>query len=205
MDSARWHQLMTQWGAPESDDVYSKLVEAYSEPHRRYHTVEHLDDCLARLDQAASIAKAAEEVELALWFHDAVYQLASSNNELRSAEWAASFLRSVGAAGDRSDRVYEYILATRHDADSLSGDAALVVDIDLSILGRDHDEFEAYERAIREEYRWVPGPIYRRKRIEILQSFLDRPAVFGTEFFRERYESQARENLQWAHFRVLRK
>ena len=189
---------MKQWRATANDDVYSKLLSAYSEPHRHYHTVQHVDDCLAQFDEAPSIAKAPEEVEVALWFHDAIYQPTSSKNELRSAEWAASFLRSIGAATDQSDRVHRYILATKHGTDSHSGDAALVVDIDLSILGRERDAFEIYEQAIRDEYNWVPGPIYRRRRIEMLQSFLDRSAIFETEQFRRRYENQARENLEWA-------
>jgi predicted metal-dependent HD superfamily phosphohydrolase len=204
MDSARWRQLMGQWGADGNDDVYSRLLSAYSEPHRQYHTVQHIDDCLAQFDEAASLANALEEVEVALWFHDAVYQPTSSSNELKSAEWAASFLRSIGVAADRCHRVHRYILATKHGEDPLSGDAALVVDIDLSILGRDSRDFEVYERAIRKEYKWVPGPIYRRKRAEILRSFLDRPAIFATDRFREQYESQARENLEWAIQRLRR-
>ena len=73
-----------------------------------------------------------------------------------------------------------------------------MVDVDLSILGRERKEFERYERGIREEYRWVPAPMYRRKRLEILHSFLNRPAIYATEHFRDRYEIRARENLEWA-------
>jgi predicted metal-dependent HD superfamily phosphohydrolase len=171
---------------------------AYSEPKRRYHDVRHIDDCLAQLDTALSLADAPEEVELALWFHDAVYDTTSSQNETRSAEWATTFLQAAGAAADKSARVAGHILATRHSAEPLSGDAALVVDVDLSILGRDPPEFATYEQAIREEYRWVPRLIYRRKRAEILQSFLDRRAIYQTSHFHARFERQARDNLDWA-------
>ena len=84
-----------------------------------------------------------------------------------------------------------------HAADS-ADDTALVVDVDLSILGREPSDFERYEKAVREEYKWVPGPLFRRKRIAILQSFLDRPVIYGTDYFRELYETQARVNLEWA-------
>jgi predicted metal-dependent HD superfamily phosphohydrolase len=198
MTRERWHRLMSQWGTPASDDTYFKLLAIYSEPHRRYHTADHIDDCLAQLDDTLSIAEAPEEVELALWFHDAIYDAISSTNEARSAEWASGFLKSAKVDDERSSRVASYILATRHSAEPKSGDAALVVDIDLSILGRDMPEFEAYEKAIREEYKWVPMLIYRRKRVEILQSFLDRPAIYQTGHFRERFEQQARNNLHWA-------
>jgi predicted metal-dependent HD superfamily phosphohydrolase len=205
LDPARWHALMSRWGAPPSEDVHARLVAAYSEPHRRYHTARHIGDCLAQLDAASSIAEAHEEVELSLWFHDAVYRPTSSRNELESAEWAASFLRSFGAPEERSSRVCRHILATRHAGDTPEGDSALVADIDLSILGRPLAEFEAYEDAIREEYRWVPRFVYRRKRTEILQSFLDRASIFRTEHFSERFEERARENLGWAIRRLRRR
>ena len=189
---------MLQWRIPPNDDVYSSLASAYAEPHRRYHTAHHIEDCLAQLDAAADIADAPEEVELALWFHDAVYKPVSSRNELRSAEWAQRFLRSASVDDERSRRVYSHILATRHGAESLNGDAALVVDIDLSILGREPEAYDVFERAIREEYKWVPWPVYRSKRAAILSSFLGRTKIYSTEHFRSRFESRARENLQRA-------
>jgi predicted metal-dependent HD superfamily phosphohydrolase len=178
--------------------VYSELLSAYSEPHRHYHTVQHIDDCLAQFDEAAFLTHAPEEVELALWFHDAIYKPTSWANERKSADWATSFLESVGVGQDRRDRVRQHIMATQHLAESPSDDAAVVVDIDLSILGRDADTYDRYEQAIREEYRWVPGPIYRRKRIEVLEPFLGRQAIYGSEYFRSRYEQAARQNLKRA-------
>jgi predicted metal-dependent HD superfamily phosphohydrolase len=192
---------MSQWGTAEHNDVYAKLLVAYSEPHRRYHVVDHIDDCLTQLDSSPA-ASFPEEAELALWFHDAIYDPTSSKNEIRSADWATTFLSAAGTEGDKSARVSTYILATRHGAEVLSGDAALVVDVDLSILGRDRQEFEKYEQAIREEYKWVPGAIYRRKRVEILQSFLERPAIYQTDHFRGLFERRARENLEWSISRL---
>lgn len=189
---------MALLNAPESLDVFADLVAAYSEAHRYYHTVKHIDDCLAQLDEAASIAEAPEEVELALWFHDAIYKPTSPKNEQASAEWARSFLESVGAAEDRCARVFRYVLATKHDAVPLGADAPVVVDIDLSILGREPDEYDQFERNVRKEYKWVPWSLYRRKRIEILESFLARPTIYHTDYFRRRYENQAKRNLQSA-------
>lgn len=196
MNPERWQKLMAAWDAPGSTDVYSALVAAYSESHRHYHTGQHIDDCLARLDEASSIVTELKEVELALWFHDAIYKPTSTTNELRSAEWARAFLHSVGAGDDRCVRVYDYIMATKHEAGSLTGDACVVVDIDLSILGREPDEYNGYEQAIRQEYEWVPWPLYRRKRAELLESFLHRPSIYRTERFRSSYESQAKRNIQ---------
>lgn len=198
MHLERWHVLMQRCGAPASDEVHARLVAAYSEPHRRYHDLRHVEDCLQQLDAAIKLAEQPEEAELALWFHDAIYETSSSRNEERSAEWAASFLRSIGAPHARCERLRELVLATRHAAGPSTGDAALVVDVDLSILGRSPAEFAAFELAIREEYRWVPGLVYRSKRAAILQSFLDRPAIYATAHFAQLYERQARENLSWA-------
>ena len=203
MDLDRWHRLMNRWSAPQRDDVHADLECAYSEPHRQYHTGQHIADCLEQLDRAGDLASAREEVELALWFHDAIYRPTSSKNEIRSAEWAVRFLRSIGADEARCRRVFEHIVATRHGVDALSGDTAVVVDIDLSILGREPPEYDVYERAIREEYKWVPGPIYRKKRAELLESFLARPVIYETKHFREVYEEGARRNLRRA-IEVLR-
>lgn len=187
---------MTSFGVSRRDDVYAELFTAYSEPHRHYHTTTHIDACLAQLDQAREIAEAPHEVELALWFHDAIYNPASSKNEAESAKWAKELLQSLGAAEDQQARISNYILATKHDAEPDSGDATLVVDIDLSILGHEAEEYDLFERNIRKEYRWVPRPLYRRKRIEVLASFLKRRSIYGMEYFHGRYEEQARRNLE---------
>ena len=189
---------MKQWRVAPSEEVYSSLTSAYSEPHRHYHTGRHIDDCLAQLDSAAGIVDFPEEVELALWFHDAVYKPASSKNELKSAEWARAFLRATGAEDARSQRVHDHVLATRHGEESHSGDAAVVVDVDLSILGREPETYDEFEQAIREEYKWVPWPIYRNKRAEILSAFLGRSRIYATEHFRNRFEARARQNLERA-------
>jgi predicted metal-dependent HD superfamily phosphohydrolase len=195
MSPVRWQLLMKRWRIPASEDVYSSLKSAYSEPHRHYHTAHHIDDCLKQLDSASDVADSPEEVELALWFHDSVYKPLSSKNELESAEWARAFLEAAGADGPRTQRVYDFILATRHGDESLSGDAAVVVDVDLSILGRTPETYDEFERAIRKEYKWVPWPVYRSKRAEILSSFLDRATIYATEHFRDCFEACARQNL----------
>jgi len=198
MSPERWQRLMTSLNAPGSPDVFADLVAAYSEPHRHYHTAAHIQDCLAQLDEAASLTETPEEIELALWFHDAIYKPTSSKNELESAEWARAFLEAVGATEDRCARVYGHVMATKHDARPPDKDAMFVVDIDLSILGRGPDEYDRFEENVRKEYKWVPWPIYRRKRSEILESFLDKPKIYSTEHFRSGHEEQARQNLRSA-------
>lgn len=177
---------------------FKALVAAYSQKHRHYHTAKHIDHCLQELDSALGIAIEVAEVEFALWFHDAVYDPYSSNNEERSADLAYSLLMRHDVGAERVERVRAHILATRHEAPATTPDSQLVVDVDLSILGAGAVTYAAFETNVRQEYRWVPSVLFRRKRAEILESFLARPQIYSTESFRSRYELQARRNITQA-------
>lgn len=195
MTLARWKRLMKELGLAEHRATFDRLRSAYEERGRHYHNVEHIDACLAELDEVRELAKHPAEVELALWFHDAVYSPLSSDNEEKSADWASTFLEEAGLDRKAVERVRELILATRHREAKLKGDSALVVDIDLAILGKDEDTFERFEENVRAEFRWVPSFLYRSKRREILRAFLERDHLYHTAPFRRRYEAPARENL----------
>jgi predicted metal-dependent HD superfamily phosphohydrolase len=195
-DMARWRATWQGLGvgAP-NESLYQELIGRYSEPHRRYHTIQHLDECFARLDEARDLAGRIHEVELALWFHDAVYGTRNQNNEEQSADWARAVVEQAGLPGAVGETVHALILATRHDAEPTTEDAALLIDVDLAILGAPAERFDEYERQVREEYSWVPGFMFRRKRREILEAFLQRSQIYATEHFRDRYEAVARSNL----------
>ncbi len=197
MTIERWRALWADLGSDvDLDSLYQRVVAAYDEPHRAYHGLPHLEHCLEQLDAHREEAEAAGEVELALWFHDAVYRPTASDNEERSARWASSAILDAGLSEELAGRVAALVGATRHDAIPEGADARLMVDVDLSILGSPPEAYGRYEEAVRREYRWVPGFIFRRKRRSILGSFLERDAIFTTEPFRERYEAQARSNLR---------
>ena len=187
-----WNRLGAQGdGLP----VFNALQAAYAEPARAYHTAEHIRDCLGQFDMTPPIAKRPDEVEAAIWFHDAVYQPGSSDNEDQSARLGRSSLAAAGASLEIADRIAELILTTRHLSSPGEPDAALLCDIDLSILGRTPDVFDDFEQRIRREYAWVPEPMYRRARGEILAGFLRRPSIYQTDHFRHLYEAPARANL----------
>lgn len=134
-------------------------------------------------------------IQVALWFHDAIYDTRSPHNEERSAAWATEVLAAAGASPQAQLRVRELVLATRHNAEPESADARLTVDIDLSILGAPPARFDEYEAQVRREYSWVPDPAFGQARAKILREFLARPSVYATEFFRECLEARARSNL----------
>ena len=158
--------------------------------------MQHLDECFDKLDESRTLAAHAHEVELALWFHDAVYDVRGQDNEEQSAAWADTAARGAGVPAEVARRVRDLIMATKHDAAPITPDAKLLVDVDLAILGAPVARFDEYERQVREEYSWVPGFLFRRKRREILAGFLARPNIFNTEYFLAAYEAQARANLE---------
>ncbi len=191
-----WQRAWAALGLSAPEGLMQQLMYAWAEPQRHYHSLQHLRECLALLEPALDLAQRPGEVELALWFHDAVYDPQGKGNEARSADWAVEALAQAGAGSEVQERVRALIMATCHDAVPVDDDARLLVDIDLAILGADPARFAEYDAQVREEYRWVPDPIYRAKRKEVLAGFLARPVIYGTERFRERFEVRARENLR---------
>lgn len=184
-------------GATSADaGLFSQLIERYAERHRHYHTVQHLEECFAWLPKTRPLAQHPHEIELALWFHDAIYDVRRQDNEQRSAAWAKTAALRSGLPASTAERVYDLVMVTRHRAQPEGIDAKILVDIDLSILGAPSERFDEYERQIREEYAWVPGLVFRRKRRQVLEEFIARPRIFGTDLFAQSHEARARSNLQ---------
>ena len=203
LDRGRWTRLWNRLGAQADGlPIFSHLAAAYAEPARAYHTAEHIRDCLVQFDLSQHTAQRPDEVEAAIWFHDAVYLPGASDNEDQSARLAQTTLEQAGAPQETAHRIGALVLATQHLAIPSEPDTALLCDIDLSILGRTVEVFDEFERQIRQEYAWVPEPVYRGARAEILAGFLRRRSIFQTDFFRQRYEAPARANLERAISRL---
>jgi predicted metal-dependent HD superfamily phosphohydrolase len=169
----RWRTTCNALGLCSAASEYKKVISGWKSWGRRYHTLEHLNAC----------------------FHDAVYKTWKSDNEAMSAQWAARFLSTHDAAPDVVDRVTKLIMATTHSVGDLAGDAALTVDIDLSILGQTTDIYDQFEINVRKEYWWVPKKRFVAGRIAILKSFLNRPVIYHWPAMHDRLETRARENL----------
>lgn len=188
------NQSLSELGIKPSEGIFSQLHQAYTESGRYYHTNTHIADCLAHFQDVRNLANKPAEIEVALWFHDAIYITRRNDNEKMSAEWARTYLNSEGAEGETVQRIVDMIIATKaHDV--LHGDVALLVDIDLVILGASETAFKAYDQAIRREYEWVSEEQYRTSRAQILNTFLEQDFIYKTIQFREKYEEQARKNL----------
>ena len=207
--AARWRTL---W--PDADEatvarVYDDLVARYAEPQRAYHTLDHIADCLRHFDAVRHLVAWPAAVALAIWFHDAIYDPRRADNEEQSAQLAEATLRAlagdrpVTAAQDSIGRgrpsvVGRLIRLTSHEDVQITGDGALLCDIDLAILGAPPAAFDAYDDAIRREYAWVPEDIFCRERARVLAGFLARPTIYHTQHFIRSLEQQARANLNAA-------
>ncbi|WP_395741966.1 hypothetical protein [Prosthecobacter sp.] len=190
-DLKSWQSLWQRCGMTgDSLAWHQKLLAAYSEPQRAYHTLQHLEECLRCFDEVkkAGVMAKPDLIEMALWFHDAVYDPQGSENEELSARMA------VEAGG--SDEVARLILLTKSHQPGEGADDAWIIDIDLVIFAQPPERVLEYERQIRVEYAWVPQELYTEKRVEILRGFLEREHLYLTAWFRERHEARARENLR---------
>src|SRR5215207_4000437 len=132
-----WREIWQKLKAPEApQDVLDALIRAYTSPDRFYHNLMHIEDCLSIFGQAKHLAAHPEEVELAIWFHDSVYDPRRNDNEQKSAELASSVIRQAGLSEEIAERISLAIRTTRHDTEVSNKDAQILIDVDLSILGR---------------------------------------------------------------------
>ena len=194
----QWKKSWSELGVsitPALLQDFNEIIARYSEPHRKYHTTRHLEECFEKFAEVRTLAQRPAETEIAVWFHDAIYDPRSNQNEPKSAELAQAKVLAFGGPAESAARISQLILATRHDVVPEGNDAKLLVDVDLSILGATPERFEEYEQQVRQEYSWVPDQIFTKERKRILQQLLARASIFNTQLFIDRYEQQARENL----------
>jgi predicted metal-dependent HD superfamily phosphohydrolase len=177
--------------------VTPSLEAAYSEPHRRYHTRRHIEQCLALLAEVPDLMDSERRVlAWAIWWHDAVYDPAAADNEARSAELARQELRELDATLHERDEVARLIrLTAGHAVEAEDRLGEILVSIDLAILGASPGDYDAYAQAVRAEYAKVPDAAWREGRAKVLQRFLDAPTIYPDPDLRGRFEAQARANL----------
>jgi predicted metal-dependent HD superfamily phosphohydrolase len=193
--AARWAPLLD--GLPDPDALVAALAPRYAEPHRAYHGISHID-ALARLylDVAAGPRwQTPHEVQLATLFHDAIYEPGRPDNEDRSAELARAHLQSSGLD---IERIAAMIRATKthdHLPDPDDHDLAHFIDADMSIIGAPAPVYDAYAKAVRQEFSAIPSELFARGRKAFLAAQLARDHLFHTPWFRARYQAHAQQNL----------
>lgn len=197
------HQFESYWQQFSNHlmltDTHSKallhlLLDAYSEPQRHYHTIQHIVECLAFFHQIKNQLNDPIAVELAIWFHDAIYNPQAIDNEEKSAELMEQYCSQLFEKA-QLQKVYEWIIATKKHSPATDQDLNYLLDIDLAILGSSKRRFAEYEQQIQQEYSWVDADLYRVKRAEVLNYFFEMKPLYQTEYFRDLLEEQAKNNL----------
>jgi predicted metal-dependent HD superfamily phosphohydrolase len=181
---------------PGAAPVGRELLARWTEPHRHYHTVAHLRYVLARLEKlgVASYAADPEAVELAAWFHDAVYDPYASDpdNVERSARLAERLL----PAARRAEVARLVRVTAGHDPAEGDTNGAALCDADLAVLAGPPREYAAYAAEIRQEFGFVPDDTFREGRAAVLRQLLALPRLFRTPYGAAHWEATARYNLR---------
>ena len=193
----RWVRLLERLKVDnfKSDIVIFEVIyRAYSEGHRKYHNVRHLCDVLMCLDRFKHLLYHPDLVELALFYHDIVYEIGSGRNEVLSVELFDDHFYDHLSDGDRS-RVKSLIMAT--EIGSLPErymDCNYIADIDKAMMGGDPDDFKRNSLLIHEEYNVFSDNEFYEGRRKILMRLLNE-GVYKTRFFEMMYGNVAIQNI----------
>jgi predicted metal-dependent HD superfamily phosphohydrolase len=190
----RFCDLWRSCAGTNAGQVWQKLQQHYTEPHRHYHTLAHLDHCLRELDGAKEHVVELNATELAIWFHDIIYHYGARDNEILSA----AYLRNVAGPSMPApfiERVCEFIIATQHTGAAGDAATAFVVDIDLSGFGLPWDDYLADSDALRKEADSVSDERYYQGKLRFLSELQRWPSLYQSPFFRNRLEATAQSNI----------
>ena len=192
---ALWQRCLLAGAPDDSAAIHQRLIDGYNESQRFYHTLEHIEHCLRMFDACKSQLEQPDAVELAVWFHDVVFEPGECDNERLSADLYLQLANGVHSP-DLCALVDRLIMATLHNGDALSdADAAYMVDIDLSSFGLSWTEFLRDSNNLRRENSNLSDTEYYEKSTGFQNCLLARDRFFRSDFFAQRYETRARENL----------
>ena len=191
--------LHDYWPAALADQtqIRDRLIEAYEEPHRAYHDVQHLAEVFGRIDELLEAGPTdgidRDAVLLAAWFHDAVYQQAGDNEEAS----ALLAVRELAALEDGLVQEVARLVRVTSDHRVFADDAngAVLCDADLGILAADPVRYDEYVVGVRHEYPDIPEADFRAGRTMVLRALMESPTLFRTSYGREHWESPARANV----------
>lgn len=196
---ATWLKLMARLNIDHSQarPAFADIARRYGSEPRVYHTLAHIRQVLDDVDRLAPFASKLAEVQLAAWLHDAVYDPRAADNEEQSAAYATQLLGQLGQPQALIAEVQRLILLTRHHETSADdGNAHVLLDADLAILGAAPAAYAQYAAKIRLEYAWVSNTAYTTGRMTVLKRFLQRPFIYYTAPMRRAREDMARLNMQ---------
>lgn len=200
MDKGRFMTLWDECTKHPQNGLASRVYDAieihYNEPARFYHTPKHINHCLRQLDLASAFhpVDICKQVEMALWFHDVIYDPLAGDNEQQSADWYLKYASGV-MSEEFNQRIYELILITQHKEMPQEIAGQYLVDLDLSSFGQAWEEVVIDSDAVRAEYQHLSDQDFISGQKKFLSFLIGRPSIFSTEFFKSRYEAAARRNI----------
>lgn len=193
----RFIRLLQKYTTDETylHELWLHLHHCYTEKHRTYHNLTHLEELFHYFDRYSNELSQPNIVSFSIFYHDIVYKIWNTNNEEKSAEMALNKLQKLNLSPFFLEGIKSQILTTKtHKA--TSNDTQFLIDFDLAILGQSGEEYQKYAKNIRKEYEKVPSFLYKKGRKKVLQHFLTKKTIYQTEIFRNKYEIQARTNLE---------
>jgi predicted metal-dependent HD superfamily phosphohydrolase len=176
--------------------LWNEIETNYSNKKRHYHTLTHLENLLQQLLAVKTKIKEWDTVLFTLYYHDIIYNPLKTTNEEKSAEFAENRMQLIAAPQPIIINCVSQILATKKHLLSADDDTNIFTDADLSILGQPWELYEKYYEQVRKEYALYPDLIYIPGRKKVLQHFLQMQQIFKTDYFFEKFEEQAKENLK---------
>jgi len=191
-------ELLTNYTDHESlkNELWSEIDKNYSSKKRHYHTLEHLNNLLYQLTAVKSEIKNWETILFTLFYHDIIYNSLKSDNEEKSAELAEKRMKQISVSNDKTELCKKQILATKSHIKSTDSDTNYFTDADLSVLGQNWETYLLYCKNVRKEYSIYPALVYNPGRKKVLNHFLSMDRIFKTDFFYNKFEVQAKQNLQ---------
>lgn len=177
------------------NEYWKEIEKSYSQKSRYYHNLFHLENMITELMLVNDEINDIDSILFSVFYHDVVYKSTSKNNEEKSADIAKIRLQKINLSEDQIEKIYNQILATKSHKESDKIDTNFLLDSDLSILGKNWIEYERYIKQIRKEYSIYPDFLYNPGRKKVLEHFLTYDKIYKTDFFRDLYEKQTRENI----------
>lgn len=175
-------------------ECWGELETAYASKARHYHNLEHLKQLFSELDQVNAQVSELDTLVFAIFYHDIVYKPTKSNNEQQSA---LLFKKRISQTSfPRLEHCVQQIEATKDHKPSTDHDTNILLDLDLSVLGKGPEAYQKYRESIRKEYGVYPDFVYRKGRKQVLEALLGQESIYKTDFFKAAYEQQARANIR---------
>jgi predicted metal-dependent HD superfamily phosphohydrolase len=179
-----------------TNELWTEIEKNYSSKKRHYHTLQHLDNLLAQLTEVKGEIRNWETILFTLYYHDIIYNSLKSDNEEKSAELAEKRMKQMSVSNETIELCKNQILATKSHIKSADSDTNYFTDADLSVLGQSWETFTLYYKNVRKEYSIYPDFVYNPGRKKVLNHFLSMDRIFKTDYFHNKFEIQAKQNLQ---------